>query len=50
MAKRIVTAEQIEHLPSDLHKMVARALIARGEWIVVEQQNKTSGDCRMVVA
>ena len=35
MFRRKVTAEQIDHLPSDLHRMVARILIDRGEWIVV---------------
>jgi hypothetical protein len=50
MTKRRITQEQLEHLPSDLHKMVAQALITRGEWIVVEHMSQTSGDCRMVAA
>jgi hypothetical protein len=48
MQIRKVTAEQIDHLPSDLHKTVARILVDQGTWIVVE--NNTSGDCRMVSA
>jgi hypothetical protein len=48
MTKRRITQEQLEHLPSDLHKMVAQALINRGEWIFVKHQ--TSGDCKMVAA
>jgi hypothetical protein len=48
-ARRSITQEQLEHLPSELHKLVAQALIARGEWIVVEHENQTSGDCRMAM-
>ena len=48
MHKRVITTEQLDHLPSDFHKMVARVLITRGEWVIVE--HKTSGDCRMVEA
>jgi hypothetical protein len=46
--KRYVTEEQLDHLPSDIHKMVARVLVTRGEWIVVE--HLVSGDSATVVA
>ncbi len=48
MHKRVLTAEQLDHLPSELHKMVARVLVTRGEWSIVEYL--TSGDCKMVEA
>jgi len=46
--KRCVTQEQLDHLPSDIHKMVARVLVTRGEWIVVE--HLVSGESATVVA
>jgi hypothetical protein len=46
MMKRLVTKEEIDHLPSEIHQMVAQVLITRGEWVLKDTQ--TSGDCRMV--
>jgi len=31
-AKRVVTLSEIDHLPTDIHKKVARQLILTGEW------------------
>ena len=31
-AKRIVTPDEIDHLPTAVHKRVARQLILTGEW------------------
>jgi hypothetical protein len=48
MHRRKITAEQLHHLPSELHKTVAQILIEKGEWIVIE--NTTSGNCTAVGA
>jgi len=30
-----ITQEQFDHLPSDLHRLVVRELIRRGEWFLI---------------
>ena len=41
MKKTTITREQIEHLPSEVHKMVVRYLIRNGEWILAETPDGT---------
>jgi hypothetical protein len=47
-SRRSITQEQLDHLPSEIHQLVARALIARGEWVLIG--HTSSGDTRSVVA
>jgi len=47
-SRRGITQEQFDHLPSEIHQLVARALIARGEWVVIG--HTSSGDTLTVVA
>ena len=34
VTKRVVTAEEIAHLPTVIHKKVAYYLIQTGEWVI----------------
>ena len=47
-SRRSITQEQLDHLPSEIHQLVARALIARGEWVLIG--HTSSGDTLSVVA
>ncbi len=38
---RYITQEQFDHLPSDIHRLVARYLIKKGEWTLQGTGNKT---------
>jgi hypothetical protein len=48
--KRAISREQINHLPSDLHRIVALALIDRGEWTlkpagIVPEKDASTASC-----
>ena len=42
--KRVVTLGDVEHLPTEIHKKIARQLIVTGEW---ELSGKTKDSARI---
>jgi hypothetical protein len=47
-AKRIVTPDEIDHLPTAIHKKVARQLILTGEWAMATTSGEvTHNEMRM---
>jgi hypothetical protein len=42
--KMILTEEQYEHLPSDLHRLVVDVLVRKGEWVIIKRHSSSMKD------